>query len=134
MATTKDWTGSTYVSPIYTAYFAGGDASDWCVHTPPKWAKRVTVVNCGATQMYVSKPAISGTAAGAAVADAVVLEPHASGDAHRGGSVTLQLVNRHGTTGTGTTGTATARTFSTFGGDGAAHKIRLIFDHGYGGA
>ena len=137
MATTKDWTAESGVGravdgPCSTAYFADGDESAWCVHTPPAWAKRATIINHGTGVLYVSKPALSGTAAGAATAHAIRLEP-GSGDPVTGSALTVQLVNSHGESGRSGT-TTLARTFSTFGADGAAHKMRLIFDHGYGGA
>lgn len=133
MAATKDWTG--LISPCSTQYWVDGEAAAWTVHTPPRWAKRVTVINHGASFAYVAKPALSGAtnAAGALIANDVRLEPHSSGDGYTGASVTLALVNVDGEAGRDATAEL-PRTFSTFGVDGAAHKFRFIFDHGFGGA
>lgn len=138
MAVTKDWSttsgvGTAADGPTSCGYFAGGDGSSWCVHTPPKWAKRATVINYGATPLYVSKPALSGSAGGASTANAVRLENHPSGAGYTGSSWTVILVAESGKSGISPSGEL-ARTFSTFGGDGATHPMRIIFDHGYGGA
>lgn len=130
MAATKDW-GAVLASvdSAATVYFADGHATDYCVHTPPPGAKRATVINFGATQLAVAIPSISGSAAARATEHNLLLDASLSGDGFMGGSYTFPLVGPSGTARSGT-----SRTFSTYGGDGAAHKMRIVFDSGYGGA
>ncbi len=110
MATTKDWTGVSSV-PCATRYFAGGDASNWCLHTPPTWCRVVTIYNRGTGSLYVSLgPALTSTAA--TTDDAVVIAAS---------SARSFLVAPQGEA-------PTPPQFSTWGADGAAHVMDVTFE------
>lgn len=108
MATTKDW--STVTGAVSTKVFAGGDATNWCVHTLPSWCRTLTVYNTGSGALYVSVPGLSG-AATVATDHCVKLS---SGAGH-----TFVLSSG---------GTTTITTFGTFGADGTSHEMRLVFE------
>lgn len=109
MAVTQDWSALAQ-DAVSTRYFAGGDASDWCVHTPPSWARLVTIKNDGSGVLYVAMPALSGAAAATDHCESL-----AAGAAH--------------TFVWGKDDEAPSpTTFSTWGADGAAHAMRVRFE------
>lgn len=113
MPTSKNWKSSDAIKlPCSTRYFADGDASDWCVHTAPAATKAVTIENAGATDLYVALgPALTGSASGRATAHAERIGP--------GERATFVLDGGGG---------PVDPTFSTSGGDGAAHAMRIRFE------
>lgn len=111
-ATTKD--DSALSGPIQTIYWAGGHATDWCVVTPPPWARCVTVTNRGTAAMYV---AVTGSTSPTGTASAT----HANAKiVASGGSVTLALAPRDKHHAPGT--------FSEWGADGATHAMDFLYD------
>jgi len=107
MAITKDWTAES--GDIRTVYFAGGDASSWCVHSMPAWARVVTVTNRGATALYIQWPGVAGAATVTDHAASI-----ASGETHSYYP--------------GSTAKAIVTTFGTFGSDGATHAMSITFE------
>ncbi len=106
MALTADW--SSLSSPLVIRTFTGGHATDWCVHTLPTWARTVEVRNNGTGLAYVSIP--SQTGAWGATDNAI---PIAAGSSRR-------FVLSPG-------GKSTIREIATFGADGAAHPMSIVF-------
>lgn len=106
MATTKDW--SALAPPASAQYFAGGDATDWCVHTIPAWCRVVSVYNRGTEPLYVSVPSQTGTAA--------VTDPCVKIVADNGRTLVLGDRNK------------AVITLGTWGGDGAAHAMDITFE------
>lgn len=109
MATSKDWTGVATV-PAATKYFAGGDASDWCVHDPPTWVRVLTVDNRGTGLLYVSVPSQSGTFA--TTDDAVAIP------ANTGRTFVFAPDDEN----------PSPPTFGTYGADGATHSMSVTFE------
>lgn len=109
MATSQDWSGLARGS-VATRYFAGGDSSNWCVHTPPPWARLVTVKNEGTGSLYVALPALSSTAASTDHCESI-----AAGAAH----TFVWSPDSEA---------ASPSTFSTWGADGASHAMRIRFE------
>lgn len=100
MATTQSWSSET--QPDLGIPFSGGDASSWCVHTPPSWARRLVVVNTGTGELRVSYPAQSGS--------------YEASDRYQpipaGGSLDIAL---------------RGPSFATIGAEGATHPMRITF-------
>lgn len=115
MATTKNWgaSGADQIKlPCSTRYFADGDASNWCVHTVPAAIKAISIENAGATDLYVAVgPALTGSSSSRATAHA---ERIAAGER------ALFVLDGGGG--------PVDPTFSTSGGDGAAHPMRIRFE------
>jgi hypothetical protein len=108
MPPTKDWT-SLLKRPCTTKYFEGGEASDWCEHTPPDWARVVSIRNQGEGALWVSVPGLTG--AWAETDDAVKLQPNESQPFYLSAG-----------------GKPDGLTFSTRGEDGADHPMDLTFE------
>jgi hypothetical protein len=110
VATTQDWSAITAV-PAATRYFAGGDASNWCLHTLPSWCRVATIVNRGTGALYVSAgPALTGAAA---TTDHATQIPAGSGR-----SFPLSAQGE----------APTPPQLSIWGADGAAHAMDLTFE------
>lgn len=113
-ATPKDWSTGTDAptEACSTRLFTAGDALEWTPHSVPGYVTAVTVTNLGAGTLYVAAgPALSGTAT-------------AAQNAHRLSAGQGKLLNF-----SGQSPTPQARTkFSTWGADGAAHPVGLIFE------
>lgn len=118
MATTQSY--STTKAPSSTHYFAGGDATNWCVITPPPSAKTVTITNReGAFALYAAingRTSVTG-AASATHANAKIIP------AGVGNAVTISL------RGEGSNQAVAA--FSVWGAAGAAHAMDFLFDGVY---
>lgn len=116
MATEKDWTqGDDRLQgpsqPSATRFFADGDASSWCVHKAPGCYGALSVRNRGEGALYVAVgPHLAGSATGAATQHAALLEAGEERTfSFEGGQHAFAM-------------------FSTFGADGAAHPIGLVFE------
>lgn len=119
MALEKDWTPTADTvtdralgasQPSATRYFAGGDATSWCVHTAGSIYRAVTVDNLDATNdLYVAVgPHLSGTRAAGQHAKRI--------PAGQGYTFTLEG------------GTDGQTRFSTWGAAGATHAMDFVFE------
>lgn len=111
MATSQSY--ATVEGPIATRYFATPDAANWCVITPPPWARSVTIQNRGTLDLFAAfdgdnnvTGAASATGNGSKIAS--------------GGVRTFGIV--------GQKWGVKANPFSVFGLDGATHAMDFTFE------
>ena len=98
--------------PCVTRRFADGHATNWCRHLVPGYIGAVRVTNLGATTLYVSTgPALTGAASATQHVDEI---PAGQGRLY---SFVGQAPRQPPRT-----------LFSTWGLDGAAHPIGIVFE------
>ena len=105
-----------------SAYFAGTSATDYDDHIPPAWCPSATIMNYGASTLWVqmgNQSAALGVATNKASTDHCF--PLAPGD-----SMDLDFGALDG----GRQDAAATSLFHTYGDDGVGHKMHLIFSRG----
>lgn len=113
MAVTKNWVTDTDAPtrPTCTRWFTGGDAASWCKHSAPGRYRSVSITNEGTGDLFVSiDPALTGARSAGQNAERI---PSGQGRVY---SFAGQAFVNPDTT-----------EFSTWGADGAAHPIGIVF-------